>query len=480
MEPLPDGLRASCALRIGPPCLVASARTEEELLRAAGALEEVLGPLPQAWLLEPEGEGEWRLRADVPTLDALGWSAARERLGDLGLPLALELADPPGLVEALDRGWLVADVVEAGGLRARWLRDPEDRRRPDLHRPSRVEPWLRPLGAALTAAVRTVRADLAPASDQGPDTVAPVVHRPSGRAGVELSLPAACDPVPDRRAILAALAPVVGALGLCPDLDWEAPLGGLVLRLWLAVPPGPGLPGDETVHPGPAAVPPWLEDLAAWSDHAELQVLPRRPGGHDEVAAAVAPLAERLDFGGGPSRWVRTPGGPLFCPGWRLTSPDAAGLDEVAGLPGVAGIRLVPGPPFGLQDAWPAIDPAWRTSAGVVFCRWPDAVHDRDRLEEVRDRPADPRDHEVADATALELRPIVDTAGRHGLEVAGPPSTLAEAGLRDLLDALAALRHPGLGGIGGFGFGRAGVVARRWWRDPPPERAPTFSTRAPP
>lgn len=469
MEGALDELRAQSALRSGLPTLVASAATEAGARSARDVVEGVVGAVPQAWLEEPfDDEPAWLLRCVLPGLGGATWAHLHQRLRVEGVPCHLEHTDPPGLVEALERGWLEAEVLHAGGLRARRLSAGDGDRRPDLVRPLVREPWLLALGSSVARAVRSVRRELVPTSELGPDTLGAIVHRPSGRAGVELYLPAEpADPLPDRLALLAALEPVVAELGLCPDLEWDAPFGGLTFRIWLAVPPGPPLPAD-----GPADLAlGWAPgDLVDHADHVELQVVPVHASDHDRLVAAAAPSAERAGLGGGAPRWVRTARGPRFAPGWRGDHvPSEALLDELRALPGASALRLVPGAPHGLQDAWPAIDPAWRAVGGVCFCRWPDAVLDRDRLERVVDRPADARDHAVADRSPLELRPVVDTSGRWGLEVSGERPTLSEEGLDTLLSELAALDHPDLSSLGSLGFGRTGAVARRWWRTPEPE-----------
>ncbi|MCB9688049.1 MAG: hypothetical protein H6735_23615 [Alphaproteobacteria bacterium] len=469
MDPGLDELRAQAALRSGLPTIVASAASEVGARSAREVVEGVVGAVPQAWLEEPfDDEPAWLLRCPLPGLGGAVWAHLHQRLRVEGVPCHLEHTDPPGVIEAIERGWLVAEVLHAGGLRARRLLAGDTDRRPDLVRPFVDEPWLHALEREVARAVRSVRADLVPTSERGPDTLAAIVHRPSGRSGVELYLPAEpADPLPDRVAVLAAIEPVVGALELCPDLEWDATLGGLTLRLWLAVAPGAPLPGDELVE----GVASWeAADLVDHADHVEIQVLPEHARDHDRVVASVAALAERAGLGGGPSRWVRTLAGPCFAPTWLADHvPADELLEALRALPGVRAVRRVPGAPHGLQDAWPAVDPVWRSVAGVCFCRWPDAVPDRDRLERVVDRAADARDHEVADRSPLELRPIVDGSGRHGLEVRSDRRSLAEAGLEVLLAELAALRHPELSSLGSLGFARDGAVVRRWWRRPEPD-----------
>ncbi|MCA9491033.1 MAG: hypothetical protein KC621_13985 [Myxococcales bacterium] len=469
MDPAPDELRALAALRSGLPTIVASAHGEQDARAVRDRLEDVVGPLPQAWLEEPfDDEPAWLLRCVLPGLGGATWAHLHQRLRVDGVPCHLEHTDPPGVVEALERGWLEAEVLHAGGLRARrWLVGESDRR-PDLVRPLVDEPWLGALGHAVAQAVRAVHPALVPTSERGPDTVAPIVHRPSGRSGVELYLPAEpADPLPDRLALLAALEPVVVELGLCPDLDWDATLGALTFRLWLAVPPGAPLPGDDPVETEAVWDP---ADLVDHADHVEIQVLPVRPADHDRVVDGAAALAEQAGLGGGPSRWLRTRDGLRFAPVWLADHvPADHVLDALRTLPGAGAVRVVPGAPHGLQDAWPAIDPVWRSVDGVCYARWPDAVPDRDRLERVVDRPADARDHAVADASTLELRPVVDTSGRHGLEVRAGRSSLSDEGVSTLLSELSALRHPDLSTLGSLGFAREGAVARRWWRHPEPD-----------
>lgn len=423
-----------------------TAGDEGGALAALASLEAAAGSLPWAFVLEPATPDDpWEVRADLPEPE--------RALGVEGV--VFEPWESPGLVEAADRGWLLEERAEWDGVVVRrWWRG-EEVRRPDLHRPGATDPQLRRLEGLLAAAV----APFPLLAEPGSDAVAAVVHRASGATGLEVWVGG--DPLPERARVLAAAADVVRTEPLLlPWVEFDEALGNLLLRLWLAAPPGEGLPGDDgadlTRDPG------WWADRVASASDVEVQVVPAGPELHDAVVAAVTPIASVVGLVGGPARWRP---GFRFAPTWvgELPAPDV--LAALRALPGVAEVRIAPGVPYGLETEWPVLEPAVRVVGGVTWQRWRDPVEDRDRREVVEDREADARDVAAAAAVAAEVRPVVDSTGRRGLEVRGGRDTLRAEGLDALLADAAAMSDPALARLGTFAFERRGAVARRWWRD---------------
>lgn len=422
-----DERAARAAIASGRPRLTAHAPTEAALEHVRAGIEAVLGPLPQADVVEPFDASDphepWELRVDVPGLDASRAAAVP--------PVRWSVADSPGLTDALDLGWLEAQRIEADGLVARWLVDPAGERRPDLVR-------------------REVPVDV-PLARLG--SVVGVVHRPTGRWGWEVTTDAA----PERA--LSALAAVVRADGrLAPDPEWALAGGALVLRAWGMGPLAPGLPGEVAWDDPPVeVVADWIRDAAGLHEDLEVQLLLEAPADHDRAVAAVAPVAERMGWQGGRPRWVATRAGPVFAPTWR------AAVVEPLALRGLPRVRVVPGEPVAAGEAWAVADPHWRAAGGRCFLRIADPIADRDWLP-AEDRPADADDHALADALPYDVRPVVLPSGRPGLEVAGDRRTLVEEGLRTLLGAAGALRAPALASVGTFGFARDGARVRLAYR----------------
>ncbi len=440
------------ALATGHVCVHVAAKDDAGALAALAAVEGVLGPAPWAFVLEPDAPGEpFEVRVEVPDPVLAPGLAAVEGAW-------FEVADPAGLVEAVDRGWLVEEREVLDGVRVSRLLVGDEARQPDLHRSSGTDAELVRLEGVLAAAA----APFPLIAEEQAAGLVPVVHRPTGRPGVEVWIGG--DPLPERRRVLAALAAAVAREPLLvPALDFDEVLGALVVRAWLAVPPAPGLPADADLATEPDD-PRWLADRVGHCAELELQVLPATNADHDAVVDRVTALAEACGLTGGPPRWLQVDGRRRFAPTWVGELPDAEALATLRGLPGVARVRVVPGMPFGLEVSWPVSEPAWRMEGGVLWQRIHDPVPDRDRLEEVVERPADERDHAAAGPIAADVRPILDSTGRRGLEVRGGAGTLGVVGLHATL-ADAAVSHPELSWIGTFGFERSGVVARRWWRD---------------
>ncbi len=424
---------------------------EAAALALLASIEGVVGPAPWAFVLEPAEEGSpWEVRVDLPDPGTA--------LGVAALPgVALEPAEPPGLVEALDRGWLAEEREVLSGVVVRRLLDGDEARQPDLHRARATDPELARLEGVLAAAAAPFPLV---AEDRGAALI-PIVHRPTGRVGVECWVGG--DALPERRRVLEALAAAVATEPLLvPELGFDESMGALVVRAWLAVPAAAGLPADADLADEPHD-PAWWGDRIGHAPDVELQVVPD-PAAHDAVVEAVGALLGAADLAGGPPRWVTIAGARRFAASWVGELPDAAVLAAARAVPGVERVRVVAGVPYGLDATWPVLEPAWRTVAGVHWQRCHDPVPDRDRWEEVTDRDADDRDHAAADAVTADVRPILDSSGRRGLEVRGGPEAFAEAGLVALLRD-AATEHPGLSRIGTFAFDRRGAVARRWWRD---------------
>lgn len=420
----------------------AAAPDEAAALATLAAWEAAAGPLPWAFVLEPAEPGQpWEVRAELPDPDALAGLAS------------LEPADPPGLVEALDRGWLTEEREELHGVVVRRLWRGDEPRRPDLARPRAHDDELARLEGVLAAAVAP-RPLLA---EESRPALSAVVHRPTGAPGVEVWIGG--DPLPDRREVLGAVARAVAdEPALWPVVDFDEVLGHLVVRAWLRAEPGPGLPGDDgadlSTDPG------WWADRIAHGADVELRA-GGAPADHDAIVEHLTPFAEAAGLAGGPARWVSG----VFCATWvgELPPPDV--LAAARRAPGVTTFAVAPGVPYGLEPEWPVVEPALRVVGGVTWHRLHDPVTDRDHLEVVEAREPDERDHAAASRVAADVRPILDTSGRRGLEVRGGPETLVDAGLDELLADLAAAAHPELGRLGTFGFVRRGVVARRWWRD---------------
>ncbi len=428
----------------------AEASDEAAALATLAAIEAAAGPCPWAFVLEPADDGPWEVRVDLPD-PALGLAVA-------ALPgVTLEGAEPAGLVEALDRGWLVEERAVLSGVVVRRLLDGEEPRQPDLHRARATDDALRGLEARLAAAAAPYPL-LAEGAAPG---LTPVVHRSTGRVGVEAWIGG--DPLPERQRVLAALAAAVAAEPLlAPELGFDEAMGALVVRAWLAVPAAAALPGDaDWADEPPESV--WWADRVGHSPDVEVQVV-AAPAAHDAAVDAVGAILGAAGLAGGPPRWVQVAGARRFAASWVGELPEAGALAAVRAAPGVERVRVVAGVPYGLDATWVVLEPGWRTVGGVQWQRCHDPVHDRDRLEEVTEREAEPRDVSAAAAVAADVRPVLDSAGRRGLEVRGGLSAFGAEGLGALL-LDAAMPDPGLSRIGTFGFDRQGAVARRWWRD---------------
>ena len=445
-------LQAQAAIASGWPTLHVFGDAEAEVLAAQDIVLQVLGPLPQADIIEPwdpeDSEDRWELRIDLPDLSEVAWASVREGLGAYPL-VALVVGVAPGVRACEDRGYRYPERLLAGGLEAaRWL-TPDGLCALDVARAVGGDEALLILEAELAEAVRTISPDLVFRSDRGPDTTSTVVHRSTGRFGIRMHFE--FDEPELRVPVLEAIAGVVRArttheVRLAPDLLWDTPLLGFEVGLWFVAPAVPGLPRDA-----PAAATTWSGDMA---DGVEVQVIPDDASAHDEVVAAVAAMSESrgLPLVGALPRWVRRQGAWHFCPVW--TAPSAEGLEPLREIG--ATVRIVPGEPVGLGEAWLTSDVAWCPADFRCFVRIRDGLSDRDRSVEVHDRPRTPRDAEVeiqafaalavSEAAGLiplgpgsPARAVVDGSGRPGLELAFDRRSFAEEALFATLRALGAI-----------------------------------------
>jgi len=485
-HPLSD-LQALAALATGWPTLHVFRPDEPSLLRARRAIEDLLGPLPQADLIEPwdpsDPEDPWELRIDLPELSPARWVALYGSLASLPGPApVLVPGKRDGDREAWDQGWLVADTVAVDGVFAvRTQRANGSVLVPDLQR-ARADEAVLGLEADLVAAVQSARVGLAFASDAGPDTVTPVIHRETGRFGVQMAF-TNDEPVARqaREGLLAAVGRVVHnrehhpVLRLAPDLSWDDRLG-LKLTAWIIGPAAPGLPGDSPVEPGvtpfPGTLRPLLAGLGGLVEDLEVHVVPRTPADHEAVADSVGTLiaASDLPWRGSRPRWLRRGSSPVYTPTWAVpVDTGAATLSSVfagiADLPGVESVRLVPGEPTGLGEAWQQARPSWHLGAARWLMRVRDVLTDRDRLPEVTERRPDPRDAAVA-ATVTDrvtraagarlvdrpFKAVTDSTGRAGIEVRLDAQGRLEGPLRRSLDALASIEHADLCSVAWWGY----------------------------
>jgi len=478
------------------PRIELEAPSQADLQTLLQRLQAVLGPLPQAEALEPwELDEPYVLRVDLP-----GLSAERARdLRDAGYELQVGL--PPGASTARDQDAVVADVIEGGGLSAVLWSDAVEGGLcvPDLHTQD-PDPAGAAMASELVAALRQVSAELVPDVSSAVDFVG---HRPTGRRGLRLQVPSA--PLQGlegqallelRRDVVAAVAGVVARRprDLAPDLLWDPRLGLSVLA-WRRDARGPVLPGDSVVEAGLQPAPDALRalDLAGRTHALEIQVVPVSAAHHHAAIDAVLPLLQGLPVQGAEPRWVYARGpGPAFCPTWRAPAavlaqaeqrePLLEVLVELAALPDVYGVRVVPVAPVGLEEAEPFLDPAWRWVGARWVARWRDGVRDRDRLVAWIPRGPEPADAPLVQALGQALsrgaasllepdsdgrviRPIVDDTGRPGLALHGPPELAFDAPrLGVLLGLLGRIPLPGVSDVVDLALPVDGVVLHLWRR----------------
>ena len=456
-HPLFD-LQAQAAIASGWPVLHVWGDVESEVVAAQARVVDRFGAVPQADIIEPwdpdDPDDLWELRVDLPALSMADALAILDGLASHPR-MALVVGVSPGVRACEDRGFRFSEVLSAGTLEAaRWL-TPDGVSTLDLARASGADAAVQALERELAEAIREVSADLVFRSDRGPDTVTTVVHRSTGRFGVRLQFES--DPPELRVPILEAVARVVFArqdhsVRLAPDLCWDAPLLGFEVGIWFvaaAVPSLPDAAGGEAAS--------WSGGL---TEGVEVQVIPKDPSLHDALALEVAALAEasNLPLVGAMPRWVR---GDVwvFCPVW--TAPGAEGLEGLEALD--ATVRILPGEPIGLGEAWLTSDVFWFPADFRCFVRIRDGVSDRDRSLDVEDRPRIPRDAEVeiqafaalavSEAAGLiplgpgsPARAVVDGSGRPGLEFAFDRQSFEREALSASLRALGAIHGDDLAG----------------------------------
>jgi hypothetical protein len=212
--------------------------------------------------------------------------------------------------------------------------------------------------------------------------------------------------------------------------------------VWRIGQPGPALPGDGPVEPGLRGLP--LPGAGHRVHDWEIQVIPGDLGGHDALADDLAPAAEVLGWGGGPSRWLAWRDGskvlPVFSPTWR--AEQSADLEDAlrgwAARPDVAAIRVIPGLPVGLEEAAATLDPAVWLGEGRWIVRWRDGARAGDRVVATV-----PRDRSESDGPLLSslvttfrqarsprpletehgfCRLVADEVGQAGAEIRWPAS----------------------------------------------------------
>ena len=452
-------------------------------------LEALLGPLPQAELLEPWEPGDpVVLRVDLPGLGP----ADAARLRDAGFDILPGL--PPGARTARDQDAVVEDEIAGGGRTATLWSDAIEGGLclPDFGTED-PDPAGGAVASELIAGLRAVSAELVPDVASAVDFVR---HRTTGRQALRLTVPQQALAGLEgealltlRRDVIAAVAEVVDRrpAELHSELGWDPRLGFSVI-VWRRGSPGPALPGDSVVERGLSPAPEALRalDLAGRVHAVEVQVVPSSPAMHHPVIEALLPLLEGSTLQGAEPRWVYARGvGPAFCPTWRAPAESLADLSTL--LPdllvdGVHAIRVVPVQPVGLEDVEPFLDPAWRWLGARWVARWRDGVRDRDRLVAWVPRDPDPADHALIESIATVLgrgaeallepdaqgrlvRPIVDDTGRPGLALHGPPELATDPmRLSFLLGLLGSVPLPICSDLLDLALPVDGVVLHLWRR----------------
>mgnify|MGYP000123487352 FL=1 len=410
------------------------ASSEAELQRAETHLVAVVGPLPQADHIEPfdahDPAEPWELRVDLPGLAPARWPTVSAAMGPWeheltpGAPPEVTTADDTGLrlVEWVDGGGLAARMpvaVDHGAVRLDIRRRPDAVGADDL---ARIE-------AQLAEALHRHSPRLRLISDRGHDTVTPVVHRTSGRPGLELCF----DPegfagtdgdtvLTLRRAAVAALADVVRAradattLRLAPDPHFELPLGSLSLLAWVVAPHGDPLPGDAPLLdarvPAPRALQALLQAGGQMAHDVEVQVLADADAALELIAASGAPWRGHVP------RWVPTADGWRFATTWRAPlGPDLLSLLEQLPTPW----RVVPGALVGLEEDDDTLirSVVWGRERPAVRVR--DAVRDRDYEPQAEVRPPTADDAPLMAAALPALQHLLGPAALQPTPDGQPP-----------------------------------------------------------
>ncbi len=449
-------LWAAAALTSGWPVLRCSAPDEPSLMALLARVQTVSGPLPQAVIDAPWEAGEpWLAWSEMPGLTAQAWIALSLACPEVWLVPGLS----PGSERAEAHGWAERERLVSGDVVAdQWIDlSGVGSAPPELTRVGAPDAPVQVLERELVEAVRTVDPALQPRSDRGPDTLAPVVARSSGRVGLWLSLGSEAlsgadggDVQARRQHILDALAEVVLAranhetLRLAPDLAWWSPLGGLDFVLWIITAPTSGLPGDGGIRSDVDADVDCTEAFPV----AEVQLIPASLSHHDALVASALPLAEAVGAKGGSCRWIPGQEGWHFAATWEANAhvDTEAFAESLVALPGAHAVRVVPGEPLGLEEHWPCANPVWRRGMGSWFLRVRDGRQDRDRLPTAGPRELDADDLATAAVvmqamTARGVQPLappiaLDAPGGPALEWVMPP-LLETAALQDVLELLA-------------------------------------------
>lgn len=476
------------------PTILLETASEADAVQFVRDLEQLVGPSPQAELIEPWEPGlPWRVRVDHPQLS----SERVDAILALHEGVSIEPGVLPGARAARDLGAVLPDEIGGAVL---WSDAVEGGLCPPDLDEEAPEPPGAALASELVAAVRAVSAELVPDLSEAVDFVR---HRPTGRRGLRVRIPEKPLEALSGDQLLALRAEVVAAIegvihrrrtstiGLAPDLSWD-PRMGLSIIAWRTDAPGPHLPGDSVVEPG---LEPALDDLPALDlggrVHAlEVQVVPDDPGEHEAVALACAEALAGSELVGAEPRWVfaRSAGGIVatFCPCWHApeTSLSTLGphLAIMKDLPGVLAVRVVPIDPVGLEDVAGYLDPCWRWTGSHWIVRWRDGVRDRDRLVAWVARDAEPADGAAAmalaralggvpgleirqDAEGRRLRPIRDDQGRHGLALHLAPALATDPmRLAWLFSALGAVSLPGWSDVVDLALPVDGVLLHFWRR----------------
>lgn len=485
VSPFAD-LHARAALATAWPTLHLERPSETETLQALQDLQEIVGPCPQADLIEPwEVDDPYALRIALPGLEPELWQAVRRVLPDA----ELRIGDSPGALEAQDQRFLLPDVLDASPFPATlWsLAEGDGLRTPDL-----TEEDPDPVGGSLASELLAEVHALSPELVRHPgEAIAFVRHRPTGRRGLRLSIPAATVEALGGQALHQLRLDLIAAAGevvarratsehaLSPDLTWD-PRFGFSLLVWRVGAPGPFLPPDSPLS-GPLDPPPpelaaGVAALAGRVETLEIQVAPASD--HDTTALAIASFARGLPLVGGPSRWLRTPAAQ-FCPTWRLAVSDldlvAPWLTTLTEHHEVAKVRIVPAEPGGLEDRAPFLEPCWHRFGPRWVVRWRDAACDRDLMVAAISRDPAPQDRAVRRALIEALQripglltaenapqPIIDSEGRHGLSLR-LPSRMPEWGLSWVLGAITGAPLPAVSSLIDLALPATGPQLALWF-----------------
>lgn len=456
-------LSAAAALASGWPRIRVLGTDPSVLEAAFGILQAHLGPLPQADHIEPfdATTGEpWELRVDVPGLDPVRWLTVREALA--GFAPELAPGEPLETTAADDLGARTSDWIDAGPLAARLLLDADGQlQRLDLQRTGGHDEAVRAVERDLALALQAADPRLALQGTRGPDTLDTVMHRASGRLGLELAFDARAwqgldgdEVLALRRAAVQAVGEVLVArhdhpvLRLAPDLHGWLRMDALHLVVWIVAAPVPLLAGDAPLDAAPPPDRPTLEalaaDLAGWVHDLELQVVTDTP----EVLCEALEHTGVEGVVGGPPRWVQHAGRWRFVPTWRV-APEALAQVPVALLD--APHRWAPGCPVGREadDAWLQRSLVWGRRGMAV--RFRDTVRDRDLAPAVTPRLPVPADAALLPALVGALGPHRDAlrvvgglpatpvalGTAQGLELRfQPPGSATHDLLRALIDGL--------------------------------------------